>query len=506
MSSEEFETECPHCGAKFMVAARERYRYVKCKSCGAGFVVGAAKASVLQCAKSDPRPVAPPAPGASRPSVPPVTADMDDVKELPPEERKPKLAVRRPVGNAGSPSAQSCVSSVEMRYSSIVRKRRNARIRELCWNVFSIVFLIGFVYVGYHAWVRYRSGQWPWIRETDEDTVVSHADADNGENVPLPVQSDMPRSPAPPPAKTVVEPSATEIQKTRYDGIVSAFCGTRLSFWQNLKKQDRPGFSEGVFIAALPVSVKKCDVYEIVSEKDGISCVAKVRDRGDDEKQTAQAFTKTIDGCGGLVCANGVSYALLPKLARNARFNVPAKGGRFDPSKEYLGALNTLVDMLGLDASRVSYDVRFAFDGGKDSVKVATVRHGDSIDYELFEKVASPIAQEMQRKRAYADYKTKKYKRTVVFYDGAYISRGIKGVTKVPRSFHSRDSRGYNEWVHLRDEARRQEYEAARVADENNRRTLEWKRKVNGPPDASLVAQVLSAGDVIVLPKAGGER
>jgi len=101
----------------------------------------------------------------------------------------------------------------------------------------------------------------------------------------------------------------------------------------------------------------------------------------------------------------------------------------------------------------------------------------------------------------------KKFKRTVVFYEGEKILKEMTGVTKVPRSFkffgtslnkdgksHVNDiiGRARQKWEALCDEARRQEEAELAVVAENQRRIDEYRSKT----DAALRDSKPTEGEV----------
>lgn len=151
-----------------------------------------------------------------------------------------------------------------------------------------------------------------------------------------------------------------------------------------------------------------------------------------------------------------------------------------------------------MNAAGLRFEVTFAFDEKSEPIKVAEVRFGKSVPYEAFEKVAESLAREIRRKSVPKNLKMKKFRRTVVLYDGGLISRGVGGITKVPRKRPNARGESSRDWGRLYNEALRQESEAQRYAAEALRARKEWNEKVNGPVTESEIRKILFVGTVVV--------
>ena len=85
---------------------------------------------------------------------------------------------------------------------------------------------------------------------------------------------------------------------------------------------------------------------------------------------------------------------------------------------------------------------------------------------------------------------------SVVFYEGTMIAKGGNGVTKVPYNPPADSGKEYYRWVGLRDEAQRQEREAARIEAENKANAPDLIYLIVGPPTDAEVDRLLRSTTV----------
>ena len=432
----------------------------------------------------------------------PVVADVE-------KKVKPKLAIRRPqVMNSGTAGSESVVNAVESRFRDQKRKERARKVKQFCGNLFSIIFLILILLGGYKLWQAYKEDR---LKDFAEKLSRNYGEITKGclegENASVVKKEDGTQKENSRDNSQLSSNVAKEDDKRRreYEHLIAGFRGSSLFFWRHLDKSKRPGCVDGIFVVAIPAGKKNFHCYEVVSAQTGITNIVRHSVNAAPTTIALPDFKNRLSANGGIVLANGASYMFRPKSVQMT-FQAPQQGGEFDPAGEYMGALRDVASMLGVNANDISYEVSFLFSDVMNPVVVGIARHGKCIPYETFKNSVRPIVEDVHRKSMPSEPKMKKYKRTIVFHAGSLVSKGLGGITKVPREWPGNRSIAYSEWLRLRDEALRQEGEAQRISRENTIKHEEWKRRVNSPPDSSLVQKILYAGKVSIKPKAGGER
>lgn len=436
------------------------------------------------------------------------TPEVSDVPDMPVERTKPKLGIRRNASaDQKNASVSSAVAAVEERYNAAARKARAERLKKGISNFISIVLLLALLGGGYMVYDHWKKGDIADVAAKVIDSVSQVSEPE--EQVALdgidnihetktnrrPVQEPEESTPHEgEPQKTTVKPDATA---ESYIQIANRLHGARLKLWKNLDKSHRPGKIDAKFIAIIPESKSNVLCYEIISTTNGIESVSHVKKEGARDDVAINDFEAKLESQGGIVWFNGAMYAFRAKTA-NKEWPAPRAGETFDPANLYFGALYNVIEKFGFDASRLKYEIAFIPSEGESALPIAEIKHGRTLPYDTFEKVAAPIAKKIQLK-AVPGYKPQKYKKTVVFYDGAFVGKGHGGETLVPRKWaNPRSDRRYPEWLSLRDEAYRQEREAQRVADENARKAAERKAKLDAYPDSQTIRKVLQDGKIII--------
>ena len=445
------------------------------------------------------------------------TSGANDVPDMPAERTKPKLGIRRrPSTEQNNNVVSNAVASVEERYNAAARKERAERLKKGISNFISIVLLIALLAGGYVAYDHWKKGDISDVASTLIDSISQEHESEQQDHVdtadndaqeiktdvaPVQKQEQPIVQKEETPDTTIKDTAATE----SYVQIVNRLHGARLMLWRNLDKSQKPGKVDAVFIALIPVSRGNVSCYEITSTKNGISSVARVNKDGIRENVAVSAFESQLESKGGFIYLDGVMYAFRAKTA-NKEWQAPRTGETFDPANQYFGSLLNVIDEFGLDASKLKYEVSFVPPNGGDAISIADIKHGKTLRYDSFEKIAAPIAKNAQLKTV-SGFKPQKYKKTVVFYDGAFVGKGHGGETLVPRQWaQAQSGPKYIQWVSLRDEAYRQEREAQRVAEENARKAAERKAKLNASPDSQTIRKVLQEGKIIIRANVKGTK
>ena len=440
------------------------------------------------------------------------TPEVSDVPDMPVERIKPKLGIRRNASaDQKNASVSSAVAAVEERYNAAARKARAERLKKGISNFISIVLLLALLGGGYVVYDHWKKGDIADVANKLIDS-VSHGSESERQGAPetrndiheiktdgRPVQK--PEEPTPQETETQDRAIKAGSTAESYVQIANRLHGARLKLWKNLDKSHRPGKIDAKFIAIIPESKSNVLCYEIISTTNGIASISYVKNDDARDDVAINDFEAKLESKGGIVWFNGAMYAFRAKTA-NKEWAAPRAGETFDPANLYFGALYNVIEKFGFDASRLKYEIAFIPSEGESALHIADLQHGRTLPYDTFEKVAAPIAKKIQLK-AVPGYKPQKYKKTVVFYDGAFVGKGHGGETLVPRKWaNPRSDRindhRYSEWLSLRDEAYRQEREAQRVADENARKAAERMAKLDAYPDSQTIRKVLQDGKIII--------
>ena len=206
-------------------------------------------------------------------------------------------------------------------------------------------------------------------------------------------------------------------------------------------------------------------------------------------------------------------------------YDVPPAGVNFSIMEACFGAFYQTAVVLGFQVPNVTYNVFLKPEKAKrhkDNIPLGTVGYDGVIGRDA---MVSAIGQMLSKKAVGAllaqngnSVKKKKFKRTVVLYDGLHIKTGIGGVTMVPRTFkhlgtstydtkqHDTVSAFKRKWQSLHDEALRQERREREVEAENAaelaRAKAEQQRKLEVASktgtDAKVVEEALSKCKLVV--------
>lgn len=288
------------------------------------------------------------------------------------------------------------------------------------------------------------------------------------------------------------EKYADKFRKMRDD-----FQGASVSYWSKLTKDKRPGRMMGEWPLLVSAESGGVDIYVLASDTNGNFCAELIDEDGNANRLDSEETVRLLKEKGGYLYSDGMAYMISPSDSYK-RFQVPqSASGKFNPSEAVFANLYQIASRMKVEKLR--FDVYFTVNEKTEPIKIGTVSFGETVGYEAFAKTVSSYAQSLRSKQANLDLKVKKIRKTVVFYDGAHISRGLGGVTKIPRK--RPDNRNYREWLEwpeLYDQALRQEYAQKRAEEDAKRARREWTEKINGPATRDEIQKVLSAGFVTV--------
>ena len=420
---------------------------------------------------------------------------------------KPKLKVRRPAQTAERPGCvNDFVNQVEARANAERHRARLKRIKSSFNNVLALIVLAGIGFGGYKAYLHFQGDSEVWLPHALSD-ILTKSNASGEPEIEQTVrreeaalQKEMSRQKelAEKRQREAEEMKRKTAEKTRtFYEIRDSFAGARLGYWSELPKDKRPGTTDGEFGLVVPCGRGKCEYYKVSSRKDGVT-VLKLSDTTEPQEISQPDYERMMKCRGGFFLKDGVAYFVSPSGSRKSWPAPTSKGATFKPAQCVFGEARAILEDRLFETGERCFDVYLAADDATAPVKVDTVRVGEAVDYAAFARAASDLLLESRSQQAKPKIKAKKVKRTVVFYDGSRIAKGMGGVTKIPRKPPTNRTDWYSDWVRLRDEAYRQEREEAKALDEAKRQHDEWRQKMRKAPTDSEIRQMLSTAIVTI--------
>lgn len=328
----------------------------------------------------------------------PQPEDIPDIPEIPQYQRNPKLHIIRPTNNASnrSPEANSMVASVDARVKAEFRRKRILKLKKQASNLFAILVLAGLGYAGFKGYQIWENG--------DEDKVLSDVSGRIKDGIGFVQQKlgreedavgDARADDVTPESSAKAMQSDERVEGDELTVVKAKFVGCRLSYWGKLPKGERPGATAGTFYLAV-AGKRDCEYYEVESSTGNTLQMRSVGEKDASAEQGYDAYSKMLTDKGGLVWKDGTAY-LITVSTKNKGFMAPLNADEtFDPAEKLLGKLYPVAKKM--ETSDVRFDILFSFDEGDQPTKVATVRFGETVPYESFEKAAALVLKRIKRK------------------------------------------------------------------------------------------------------------
>ena len=189
----------------------------------------------------------------------------------------------------------------------------------------------------------------------------------------------------------------------------------------------------------------------------------------------------------GFLVMNGRVLICGP-LKNTKRCSVPNRGKAFVPYEVDLGKLLDIALTLGINTPKKNYYVILQKKNGECVRDFGICRADDVVSWDIIEESARNVL-ERRLKRSTKTIKPpvpKKMRRTVVFYDGGFSKKDIRGVIHIPRTFQYRyhgridykaKERAREEWERMRDIAIQEDEEEQKIAEENILARQEYEQK-----------------------------
>lgn len=452
--------------------------------------------------------------GASRPRSPdpaPPSENDADIPDLPSEEARPKLHIRRPQATnaAASGRANDVVRQVEARTNAERKRARAKRLKAQVNNVVALVVLaaIGFGgYKVYRVWKGDETLELPSaveglvgkLKQANEEAEARQA-AEDAARAEAERQRELERM-REREAKEAADAEKRNAEKKGQEAffaVRNGFAGAKLAYWGELPKERRPGACECSFGLLVPRGRGRCEYFRIDSRTDGLT-VWRLSDKVPPKEVPKAEYEKLMTEHGGFFLKDGAAYFVTASGKGKITAAPTGRGERFCPAKTVFGDAYPILGERLIETAGRGFDVFFALDEKSEPVKVASVTFDGEVGYASFEKVARDIADSVRKRSEPPSAKVAKTKRTVVFYDGSRIGTDVNGVTRIPRKRPTNNTDTLRRWLDLRDVALREEAEIQRKHAETRRAREEWRKKMNEPPSDFEVRRVLAAGVVTV--------
>jgi len=164
---------------------------------------------------------------------------------------------------------------------------------------------------------------------------------------------------------------------------------------------------------------------------------------------------------------------------------VPDLAGAYAPLPDFMGETLPVLNALRAVAPSVKYRISLKAKDGRGEIKLGIVEK--EIDIQVIRSKIREQLTDRKLKTAGSEIKPpvmKKFKRTVVFYDGGIMKKEIGGLIKVPRHYVYKGSwqnrtTAEERWKELSKKAEEQDREELEVEAENQRRMDEYRRKTD---------------------------
>jgi len=217
--------------------------------------------------------------------------------------------------------------------------------------------------------------------------------------------------------------------KEFYARTLATFDGWKFHFISDLKKEVQTA-PDGESYYLLPSDGKQSVRIGVVRTENGVSTAYRLSEEGEKETVDVQEFRDSLEKLEYLV-ATGTNVYFKALRAKPHVSEIPTDK-EVDLTDAFFGSLSPVVKQLELDFEDLSFELVFRPDKTKKNILSQVVSFG--MPYSL-EKVREAIEEEYPPKELKVKAtRQKKFKRTVVYWDGAHIKRGIDGVMYVPRT------------------------------------------------------------------------
>ena len=231
-------------------------------------------------------------------------------------------------------------------------------------------------------------------------------------------------------------------------------------------------------------------IYALKKENGKTVIRALTKDVAAEEVSEAVFNTKVRKDLSATVQAEEID---LRGVAKNRSLYVVPKAEKdFCPAQVECKDLYQVLVELGASFEEMKCRISLVQKDGSKTVQLGVISYDGLVDWEVLQEKGEELILSSRKSKARnssSKMKLKKFKPTVVYYDGDMIRKDIHGVTHVPRVFVHKGTSTYGwketktiedarrKWKILCKEAERQEEKAREVAEENERRMSAAERE-----------------------------
>ena len=206
------------------------------------------------------------------------------------------------------------------------------------------------------------------------------------------------------------------------------FAGGEFDFIKALPEDSRPGKVIGEFYYLLPF-LNNEEIVVCNSSTNRIESVCRLDESGRRTALDADTFLSSLAGKDYLVAYNEKVY--FQSKRKKPRIVQISKTEVVDIVKVFFGDIAKEVKSFDLDPDGLRFEIVFVPSDGKNIVIADTIEYG--AQYSL-SRVREAVEDAFPMKSSSSSSANRsRFKRTVVFWDGAHIKKGIDGVTYVPK-------------------------------------------------------------------------
>lgn len=212
-------------------------------------------------------------------------------------------------------------------------------------------------------------------------------------------------------------------------------------------------------------------IYEIATGTQGVASVGLRMMDGRLQDVAVDEFVPRLDK-GVWAISNGEVVWLFGTGKQIRTVAIPKGDAEVYPMGDELGELDVAMETLQIQTPDVRYRLSLKPRNGGEAISLGIIQGRDRLSLRRTrEEVKGEIVERQARTRlaSLRKPKLKKFKQTVVFYDGDIIKKGIDGVTRIPRTFKYLGTSRYDDYIHISDVKRRTREKWERMRDEAER-------------------------------------
>ncbi len=247
-------------------------------------------------------------------------------------------------------------------------------------------------------------------------------------------------------------------------------------------------------------------IYAFKNENGKMEIRALTKDAAAEEVSEAVILAKIKKGLSATVQGDEID---LRGVAKNrSLYALPKAEKDFCPAQVECKDLYLALVEMGASFEEMKCRISLVQKNGNRAIQLGVISYDGIVDWEVLQEKGEELilaSRKSKAKNTSSKVKLKKFKPTVVYYDGDMIRKDIHGVTHVPRVFAHKGTSNYQwkdwrvvsefrrKWEILCREAERQEAKAREVAAENERRLsaaereqLRQEREMTRVSDADL--------------------